>query len=314
MCGSENIKSKQTRTNVQRALNRIVSRLSQLKVIPENGLVIFCGEIIVRNDKTDFEYYCLNPPSPVSSFKYMCNSVFEIEEATKLALSLDKYGLLVLDLHEACWGYLDGERISVINITDSMVPNKHSKGGQSAQRFERLRDVAINEFFVKIGDRVSASFLNDISNMKGILIGGCGLTKDEFVKGKYLHHEIMKKIIGTFDTCYTNDYGLKELVNNSRSELSSLQLSSEKKYMDEFLKQISVDISKCTYGYQNVISEAKFGKIKYILLSSDKQNLVNELYEISEQFNFKIEMIAGESESGKILNMAFGGIAAMLRY
>ena len=300
--------------NVQRALNRIVSRLSQLKNIPKNGLVIFCGEIIVRNDKTDFEYYCLNPPFPVPAFKYMCNSVFEVDEAMKLALSSDKYGLLVLDLHEACWGYLDGERISVINIIDSLVPSKHSKGGQSAQRLERLRGVAINEFFVKIGDRVSASFLNDISNIKGILIGGCGLTKDEFVKGKYLHHEIMKKVIGTFDTCYTNDYGLKELVNNSRTELSSLQLTNERKYMDEFLKQLAVDISKCTYGYQNVINESKFGKIKYIVLSSDQQNLANELSGLSEQFNFKIEIISGDSESGKILNMAFGGIAAILRY
>ena len=65
--------------------------------------------------------------------------------------------------------------------------------------------------------------------MIGIIVGGPGATKDYFVKGEYIHHELKKKIIDTFDTGYTNEYGLRELVENATSALANLDLVREKK-------------------------------------------------------------------------------------
>jgi peptide chain release factor subunit 1 len=91
----------------------MVSRLSQLKSLPENGLIIFCGEIITRGDQTDFEYHVIVPPTPVKSFSYRCNSKFETDDAENLSEVKDLYGLIVLDLHEACWGTLSGSDVRV---------------------------------------------------------------------------------------------------------------------------------------------------------------------------------------------------------
>ena len=197
---------------------------------------------------------------------------------------------------------------------ESIVPSKHSQGGQSSKRFERLRDIAINEFFVKLGDRVSTSILPINSNMKGILIGGCGMTKDEFIKGEYLHHEIRKKIIGSFDTSYTNEHGLKELVESAKDKLTNIKYEHEKEIFDNFLKQLAKDITKCDYGKDNVISNARLGKTKQVIIASDKQEYVSIISPLSIQQNFDIVMISDNSESGKILNQAFGGIVSILRY
>ena len=46
----------------------------------------------------------------------------------------------------------------------------------------------------------------------------------------------------------------------------------------------------------------------------EKKDLIEEYYDIAEQFNTQVELISNESEEGKIFAKAFGGIAAILRY
>jgi peptide chain release factor subunit 1 len=296
-------------------LSAIVARLSQFKSVPENGLIVFCGEVAIRGDRTDFEYYCLNPPSPIKSFSYRCNSMFEIGDAEQLTKQNDVYALLVLDLHEACWGTISGTNVSVLGSMDSIVPSKHSQGGQSAQRFERLRDIAINEYFVRLSDRVNSSVLPLLdNNLKGIIIGGCGMTKDEFAKGNFLHHEIRKKIIGTFDTGYTDEHGLYELVEASKEKLSGLKSVHEKEIFDEFLKALAKDTGKCAYGLQNVFDKIQLSQVKTLIVTSNQTNLINKVLPLSETLGFKIEVISDSSNSGDTLNKAFGGMVALLRF
>src|SRR2546428_163527 len=117
---------------------------------------------------------------------------------------------------------------SVIKNLQSQVPSKHRMGGQSARRFERGHDIAVYEWYKKIGDLMTEAFLN-LPDLKGIIIGGPGYSKEEFATGDYLHHELKKKVLPTFlDTGYTDEYGLRELVEKSREILSGLDLMREK--------------------------------------------------------------------------------------
>jgi peptide chain release factor subunit 1 len=291
----------------------MVSRLSQLKSLPENGLIIFCGEIITRGDQTDFEYHVIVPPTPVKSFSYRCNSKFETDDAENLSEVKDLYGLIVLDLHEACWGTLSGSDVRVSGTMDSIVPSKHSQGGQSAQRFERLRDIAINEFFVRLGDRINESFLKD-KNLKGIFIGGCGLTKDQFSKGGYINHELRKIILGTFDIEYTNEFGLSELINASKEKISNNEVDRQKKLFDEFLVGLSKDNGKSIYGKDFVLDKLKNGQINKVLISSKRNDLYILASDYASNKGSSIEIISSGSDSGSILDTAFDGMVAIARY
>src|SRR5208283_4494638 len=181
-----NIKSKQTRTNVQSAISSILSRLKYYKRPPAKGMAVFCGTVKLYGDRTDLQCTIIEPPEPLKQM---------LEEKYV-------YGLLVLDRREAYWGFLRGNRIEPIGGSTSTVPGKMRKGGQSAARFGRLREIAINEFYTKVGERSSAIFLaekNFFERFKGLLIGGPSPTKEEFEAGNFLHHEVQKKIIGLFD-------------------------------------------------------------------------------------------------------------------
>jgi peptide chain release factor subunit 1 len=196
---SSNIKSSSTRKNVQGAISSILSRLKNFKQPPENGLVFFVGHKSIGADQTDMVQYVLEPPDPVPTFIYRCDSSFFTEPIEGMLEQKDTYGLIVIDRSEATLGLLQGKRIIPIKNLQSMVPSKHGRGGQSARRFERLIEIAAHEFYKKVADIANESFRSEKS-FKGVLVGGPGPTKEYFVKSEYLHYELQNKIVDTFDT------------------------------------------------------------------------------------------------------------------
>ena len=186
---SSNIKSKSTMKNVQGAIDSIMSRLKTYKAAPPNGIVIFCGEIPRAGDQTRMVQYVIDPPEPITTFLYRCDSEFFTEPLEAMLLDKKSYGLITIDRQEATLGILTGSRIQPLKHFESLVPSKHHQGGQSSVRFERLIEIAAHEFFKKVADAATDAFLNR-TELVGLLIGGPGATKDFFIKNaKYLAFE-----------------------------------------------------------------------------------------------------------------------------
>ncbi|HQA79670.1 MAG: Peptide chain release factor subunit 1 [Euryarchaeota archaeon ADurb.BinA087] len=266
-----NIKSKQTRSNVQSAISSILSRLKYYKNPPSNGMAVFCGTIQMGGDRSDLECTIIEPPEPLNLYIYRCSSNFELEPLKQMLEEKVVYGLLVLDRREAYWGFLRGNRIEPIGGVTSTVPGKQRKGGQSSARFQRLREIAIDEFYTKIGERASAIFLAEkdfFERFHGVLIGGPSPTKEEFEAGKYLHHEIQKRIIGLFDVAYTNEDGLSELVDAAKDALKGQEVVKEKEVMERFLKELVKDAGLASYGEESVRKNLELGSVDVLLLSS----------------------------------------------
>ncbi len=265
-----NIKSKQTRTNVQSAISSILSRLKYFNRPPENGMAIFCGTVSTGGDRTDLQCEIVEPPEPLNLYMYRCSSNFELEPLKQMLGEKEVYGLIVIDRREAYYGFLRGNRIEPINGVTSTVPGKQRKGGQSAARFQRLRLIAINEFYKKVGERASDVFMAEkdfFERFKGVLIGGPTPTKEEFADGEYLHHELQKRIIGLFDVAYTNENGLYELVDNAQDALKGMEVVKEKTFMNRFLQELVKDNGNATYGEESIRKNLEIGAVATLLLS-----------------------------------------------
>ena len=351
---SSNIKSASTRKHVMQAIESIINRLKQWRMPPPNGLVCFVGHKDVGADQTQMIAYVLEPPEPVASFLYRCDSRFYTEPLHEMLAEKDVYGLIVIDRKEATVGLLRGKRIEALKNMESRVPSKHSMGGQSARRFERLIEQAAHEFYKKVGDVVTEGFLNR-REIKGILIGGPGYTKDYFLKEGYLHHELLKKVLGTFDTGYTNENGFRELVENAREVLRDLDLMREKGLVQHLMEEIrKEDGGLAAYGEGQVRRALELGAVDTLLVSeglrklrlrvrcanghedvrtvadeatlpkcpacgadyavAEKRDIVDELSALAERTSAKVELISNDSDEGGLLLKAFAGIAAILRY
>ena len=264
---SSNIKSKSTKKNVMAAIESIMNKLKAFKKPPENGMVFLVGHTSIAGDQTDMVSHIIEPPDKITTFLYRCDSSFYLEPLEDMLAERDIYGLIVIDRSEATLGYLKGKRINSIKNIQSLVPSKHGRGGQSQRRFERLIEIAAHEFFKKVGDLANDAFLAE-PELKGVLIGGPGSTKVFFMENDYLHHELMKKVVDTFDTGYTDEYGLKELMEKAKDSLSGIELMKEKKLLSQFLDEIrKLDGGLAVYGEKEVLSALELGAIDILLVS-----------------------------------------------
>lgn len=311
-----NVKSKSTRVNVQGAIKSILSRLSSV-TIPENGLVIFCGNVVDGVKSNKIECIVIEPPALVTSYLYRCGSSFELSPLRDMMDDKPVYGLLVIDASDAAIGLLQGNTIITVKEFSSLVPRKHSRGGQSAPRFERLRDIALHEFFKKVADAANELFLNvnDFhSRFNGLVIGGLSPTKDVFVKNEYLHHEVRKKILGVLDTSYTTEYGLYELMRASR-DLVEDEESKQIRSLTERLITLIATEGKAAYGYQPVYDQLECGNVEILLISAGiDREMVSTFTTIAKRYNTAVVKVPDDFDDGAALRNAFGGVGAILRW
>ncbi|MCX9012669.1 MAG: peptide chain release factor aRF-1 [Candidatus Methanoperedens sp.] len=267
---ASNIKSRVTRQNVQGAIESLLSRLKLIPKAPENGVVIFCGAVDVGANKTEMQTYIIEPPEPIKSYKYHCDSSFLLTPLEEMLHEKKTYGLIVLDRREATIGLLRGKHLEAMAHLTSTVPGKQRKGGQSSHRFQQLRLIAINEFYTRIGEAASEVFLGvDQKDFEGIFIGGPSPTKEEFESGGYLHHELQKKMLGLFDVAYTDESGLYELFDKLGEALQDVEVVQEKKFMERFLRELVSDSGLASYGEEQVRKNMQMGAVDTLLLSDE---------------------------------------------
>ena len=271
---ASNIKSRTTRKNVQDAIERVLQRLKLFKQPPPNGLVIFCGAVPQNGIGSErMETYVLTPPKPINVYFYRCDNRFHIEPLMEILREKETFGIIVLDTNDAALATLQGRRMEVLKELTSGVPGKHRAGGQSARRFERIREAAINDYFKRVGAHATNIF-NQILDLKGIIIGGPGPTKYDFEEGEYLNYMLKAKIIATLDTSYVGSSGVKEIVEKSGEILRGVRYAEEKKLVQRFLYEVGHETGMATYGESEVRRSLRDGLVDTLLLT-EKLNLTH---------------------------------------
>ena len=188
------------------------------------------------------------------------------------------YGLFVIDRSEAAYGIASGKRIHVQEHIVSNIMGKHRQGGQSAQRFERLIEEAAHNFFKRATEHASSYWLPNLENIQAIIIGGPGATKDFVVKNDYFHHEVAKRIAKThFDVGYSNESGVRELVENAGSLMGEIELDAERRVMTSFLSELIKAAPRATYGEMMVRSALERGAVDRLLVSEGLRKNTLEL-------------------------------------
>lgn len=348
---ANNIKSKTTRKNVLAALEKIIQHLKLFKKTPENGLVIFCGNISDVEGKVDIKLWSYEPPVPISQKIYWCDQTFVLNPLKELVEEKEVYGLITLDAREATIGLLKGKRIEKLKSFESTVPSKTVKGGMSQKRYDRIRDDALNEFLKKVGEEASKLFLQQ--ELKGVIIGGPGPTKEMFYEKGYLHYQIQKKVLGVKDIGSTDEYGLEELVNKSQDLLKEAMITKERELLQKFFIELKND-GNAVYGYEETRKALEAGAVEILLVSEEfnlvqvkfkcvcgygeekvlprflvekqkcakcgqklveeySKEVIDELIERASSLGAKVEYISTETSEG-IQFKELGGIGAILRY
>ncbi len=348
---SSNIKSKQVRTNVQDAIDKILQYLKLYRETPKNGFAIFCGNISKNPGKTDIELFSMEPPLPIKVNIYRCDSTFFLDPIGEMVGTKDVYVLLVMDGREATIATLKGSHIHVVKKLNSMVHAKINKGGQSQQRFARIREESITEYHTRISEVINSTFESSGFKIKGLIVGGPGPSKESFVKQNTLNYQI--KVLGVYDTGYTDEFGLHEMVEKASDLLKEQEAYQERKVIERFMQEI-VRKALAVYGYEETKKALMANQAKTLILNDEleiylvkykcnscgaviekveyganrdakhndggtlvvieEKDAIGELIDFADKNGADTVFVSSESSYGKEFLMGFKGIGALLRY
>ncbi|MFH1391778.1 MAG: peptide chain release factor aRF-1 [Candidatus Diapherotrites archaeon] len=352
---SSNIKSPSTRKNVQGALRKIINFLKQIDFkIPKNGLVVFAGNISETEGRTEIKLFTIRPVKELKTKRYWCDSSFHLKPLLDMLKPNNIYGLLTIDKNEATIASLVGKRYEIIGHFTSGYSGKMKAGGQSAARFERLREEEEHTFYKRVSEKINNAFLKDEEKLRGLVIAGPGMTKQAFLDVELIDHRLKKKIIGMVDTSYTDESGIRELVQKSEELLKDTDMMKERTTVIGFLGELAKD-GLAIYGEKEVMHALDIGQVATLLVSEeiewtvykiknlktdeieivfDKKGDFNPNYykgntpiEILEENDFldymvekteetssKLIVVSSETPEGEQFYSGFGGIGALIRY
>lgn len=268
---ASNIKSNVTRKNVLDAITKAQQKLKLFKDPGEKGIVIFTGALLPEGAAPGterMEAYVIVPPEAIKIFLYRCDSRFHTEYLQEMLREKEAYGILLVDANNATIATLQGKRLQIVRQMHSGVAGKTKAGGQSARRYERLRDMQLNEYFTRVGKHANDTFL-PIENLKGIILGGPGPTKYDFEKGDYLNYQLKNKILDLIDTAYVEEQGVKEIVDKAPEIMRKVRYIEEKEVMQKFLYEVGHDTGMITYGEAEVRRLLQNGSVRTVLMSEE---------------------------------------------
>jgi len=183
----------------------------------------------------------------------------------------------------------------------------------SAARYARIREGMAKEFFRKVADAVKANFW-EMKKLKGIIVGGPGPTKEDFLKEGQIVTALKEKILGVKDLGYADRHALGSLVEVSQDLLAEQEITKEKKILEDFFNKLGKQPGKTAYGLEKVNKALSVGAVDTLILSKKLgQKLIQELEEKARNISSKIEIVSEETEEGQEFK-SLGGVGAILRY
>lgn len=308
-----NIKSTATRKNVINALERAVRKLKEITKTPKNGLALFSGNVTLADGRESLEVWAIEPPKKLKIKIYRCDQTFVVEPLKEMLETDEVYGLLIIERNEATIGLLDGKHIKLLQRMTSGIPGKTRAGGQSAQRFARIRESAAKEFFKRVAEAIKKHFW-DNKKLKGILVGGPIPTKEEFLEQGQLVTALKEKVIAVKDIGGTEMHGLQELVERCQDVLADQVITKQRLILDLFFEKLAKEPNKVSYGEAEVEDRLNGGAVdKLIISKSLPREKVKMLEKLAKASSAEIHIVTDETAEGVQFDN-LGGVAGILRF
>ncbi len=199
----------------------------------------------------------LEPPIvPLKRNLYYCDSRFHVEDLMEQMEELDSsetFGFVVMSGSHVLIAMLRGTRHRILYEKSIQLPKKHGKGGQSKERFARLRDEAIDLWVKTVAEKANDHFLSsnrDKVLVSGIIFAGSANLKQKLYaeSSKLMDYRLSSRIVQVVDVQYGSSQGLKEAIEKTRANFQHLRYVQEQKVVDSFMNTVANAPNRTTIG------------------------------------------------------------------
>jgi len=127
-------------------------------------------------------------------------------------------------------------------------------------------------FYHRVADHANRIFVEEYK-VTGLVVGGPGFTKEEFLKTEFLNYQLRKNIVAVIDTAYSGREGVRELVDKAADKLQDVRLFEEKKLVQRFLGEVNKPNGVAVYGLPRIIQALDKSNAEIILVADDVDTL-----------------------------------------
>lgn len=303
-----NIKSRVNRLSVISAIVSCQQKLKLYSKTPKNGLVIYCGSTGLN---IDYE-----PPKPLTSSKYYCGDEYFTEPLKQLLKSDETNAFVIVDGKEFLIATFSNETKTVLVHFEVDLPRKHNKGGQSAVRFQRLRDEKRHNYLTKCKESIKLNLIDsktNLPNVSGIIFAGSAEFKTEL--SELIDQRLLPIMKGVLDVAYGGKNGLDQAIGLSKNILFESKLSVEKKELESFFETIRESPDLLVVGDRELKEIISSGVLLKVYVWEDISDEIVEYYiEECSKFGTELTIIVGISPISSQFIQGFGGLCGILRF
>ena len=265
-----NIKSRVNRLSVLSAITTTQQKLKLYNKTPPNGLVIFSGTMMTVEGKEKRVNIDFEPFKPITKSLYLCDNKFHTEPLSELLDDNDTFGFIIMDGNGCMFATLQGNNKKILQKFSVELPKKHSKGGQSAQRFGRIRLEKRHQYLKKCAELTTQHFIKDnICNVKGLVLAGSAEFKEDLANSELFDQRLRKYIIKIVDVSYGMENGLNAAIELSSDTLSNVKLMHEKKVLQKFFEEIAQDTGKYSFMIKDTMTALEMSAIETLIVWED---------------------------------------------
>lgn len=305
------IKDRVNRLSVENALVILITKLKTYKVLPKTGLILFASEKIIE----------IIPPIPLKHKIYVCGRKFVTEHLEELYTAHQGHsiGFIIVDGSEIVLCIQYGTVQDVVYRKKVELPKNHNQGGQSQNRFLRLREEAYLHYYKIICDNINEYFIVDgLCFLDGVVIAGMAQVKDKLLESVTFPFSVKQKIINTGGVITTQSrglQGLQEIIEKCDISTKLIQKKDDK-ILSEIFKSFDTDDQKIIYGQIEISKFLSKSLVKKIIINVDAftTNQLEKLYEKCIEHNCCLIVVYDKTSLSKKFQQFFGGIVGILYY
>ncbi|KNH06287.1 hypothetical protein XU18_2792 [Perkinsela sp. CCAP 1560/4] len=264
---ASNIKSASNRNAVQTAITACLGRLRMYRCVPPKGLIVYCGTVLTEDNKEKKITFDFEPVKPVTRSMYHCDNKFHTEELRKMLESDDKFGFIIIDGTGTLYATLQGSQRDILHRFSVDLPKKHGRGGQSKNRFARIREEKRHNYVHKVAELATQFYINvDRPNVAGLVLAGSADFKDVLASSDLFDPRLKAVVIAIVDIAHPGEIGFNQAIDLSAPILGGVKLVQEKKLLQQFMEEVAQNTNKYCFALDDTMKALKMGAIHTLIL------------------------------------------------
>jgi len=265
-----NIKSHSNKLSVQAAITAALGRLKLIPRVPPNGLILYSGTVLTEDNKEKKLTLDIEPFKPVSRSLYLCDNKFHTDELRRMLESDEKFGFVIVDGSGTLYATVCGSVKEKLGQFSVELPKKHGRGGQSKNRFARIRQERRHNYLRKVAEMATQYFItNDRPNVLGLVLAGSAEFKDSLFQSDMFDPRLKAVVMKIVDVAHPGDVGLNQAIDLSSDALTGVKLVQEKKLVQKFFDEVACDSQMYCFGVADTMKCLESGAVDTLIVYED---------------------------------------------